>query len=231
MSCYNRNTAQYRALQEKYTNPMIVDSIIDKWQSTSKSDEIPTIVQVDKFIGQQQVAYNLKKRSYKESLLANLSRKNIISKYQGEYYVNNTNQNTLKLDRRLLYSNRDKVFNLLNHWNVPRESVIISPTPKSFRVDIDENIFTKRDVFPQVNNKNKTHILGIVQHLNEMFPDLVVNVASIDEAREYYDSLPDWQKSKVPFNKVNSYYANGQVVLIKGRVTAETAVEEVLHPF
>ena len=50
MSCYNRNTAQYRALQEKYTNPMIVDSIIDKWQSTSKSDEIPTIVQVDKFI-------------------------------------------------------------------------------------------------------------------------------------------------------------------------------------
>ena len=178
MSCYNRNTAQYRALQEKYTNPMIVDSIIDKWQSTSKSDEIPTIVQVDKFIGQQQVAYNLKKRSYKESLLANLSRKNIISKYQGEYYVNNTNQNTLKLDRRLLYSNRDKVFNLLNHWNVPRESVIISPTPKSFRVDIDENIFTKRDVFPQVNNKNKTHILGIVQHLNEMFPDLVVNVAS-----------------------------------------------------
>lgn len=231
MSCYNRNTAQYRALQEKYTNPMIVDSIIDKWQSTSKSDEIPTIVQVDKFIGQQQVAYNLKKRSYKESLLANLSRKNIISKYQGEYYVNNTNQNTLKLDRRLLYSNRDKVFNLLNHWNVPRESVIISPTPKSFRVDIDENIFTKRDVFPQVNNKNKTHILGIVQHLNEMFPDLVVNVASIDEAREYYDSLPDWQKSKVPFNKVNSYYANDQVVLIKGRVTAETAVEEVLHPF
>ena len=231
MSCYNRNTAQYKALQERYTKPMIVDSIISKWQSSNRSEEIPTIVQVDKYLNQQEVAFNLKKRTYKESLLANLSRKNIISKYQGEYFVNNTNQNTLRLDRRLLYSNRDKVLNLLDHWNVPRESVMITPTPKSFRVEVDENMFTRRDILPQVNNKNKTHILGIVQHLNEMFPDLVVNVATIDEAQEYYDSLPEWQKSKVPFNKVNSYYVNGQVVLIKGRVTAETAVEEVLHPF
>tara|TARA_R110002012_G_scaffold142603_3_gene300691 strand:- start:3075 stop:8666 length:5592 start_codon:yes stop_codon:yes gene_type:complete len=231
MSCYNKNTAQYKALQEKYTNPMVVDSIISKWQSANKSDEIPTLVQTDKYLDQQQVAFDLKKRTYKESLLANLSRKNIISKYQGEYFVNNTNQNTLRLDRRLLYSNRDKVLALLDHWNVPRESVMITPTPKSFRVEVDENMFTRRDVMPQVNNKNKTHILGIVQHLNEMFPDLVVNVATIDEAQEYYDSLPEWQKSKVPFNKVNSYYVNGQVVLIKGRVTAETAVEEVLHPF
>jgi len=81
---------------------------------------------------------------------------------------------------------------------------MITPTPKSFRVEVDENMFTRRDVMPQVNNKNKTHILGIVQHLNEMFPDLVVNVATIKEAQEYYESLPDWQKAKVPFDKVNS---------------------------
>ena len=231
MSCYNRNTAQYKALQDKYTSPMIVDSIISKWQTSSNSEDIPSIVQVEKYIKQQEVAFNLKKKTYKESLMANLSRKNIISKYQGEYFVNNTNQNTLQLDRTLLYSNRDKVLNLLDHWNVPRESIMVTQTSKSFRVEIDENMFTKRDILPQVNNKNKTHILGIVQHLNQMFPDISVNVATIAEAQEYYESLPDWQKAKVPFNEVNSYYVNGQVVLIKGRVTAETAVEEVLHPF
>ena len=231
MSCYNRNTAQYKALQDKYTSPMIVDSIISKWQTSSNSEDIPSIVQVEKYIKQQEVAFNLKKKTYKESLMANLSRKNIISKYQGEYFVNNTNQNTLQLDRTLLYNNRDKVVNLLDYWNVPRESIMVTQTSKSFRVEIDENMFTKRDILPQVNNKNKTHILGIVQHLNQMFPDISVNVATIAEAQEYYESLPDWQKAKVPFNEVNSYYVNGQVVLIKGRVTAETAVEEVLHPF
>ena len=35
----------------------------------------------------------------------------------------------------------------------------------------------------------------------------------------------------VNFNKVKSFYHNGTAVLIKGRVTAETAIEEVLHPF
>ena len=193
MSCYNRNTAQYKALQDKYTSPMIVDSIISKWQTSSNSEDIPSIVQVEKYIKQQEVAFNLKKKTYKESLMANLSRKNIISKYQGEYFVNNTNQNTLQLDRTLLYSNRDKVLNLLDHWNVPRESIMVTQTSKSFRVEIDENMFTKRDILPQVNNKNKTHILGIVQHLNQMFPDISVNVATIAEAQEYYESLPDWQ--------------------------------------
>ncbi len=65
MSCYNKNTAQYKALQEKYTNPMVVDSIISKWQSANKSDEIPTLVQTDKYLDQQQVAFDLKKRTYK----------------------------------------------------------------------------------------------------------------------------------------------------------------------
>ena len=66
MSCYNRNTSEYKALQNKFTSPMIVDSIIDKWQKTLKSDLIPTIEQVDKFMDQQQTAFNLKKRTYKE---------------------------------------------------------------------------------------------------------------------------------------------------------------------
>jgi hypothetical protein len=230
-SCYNKNTSEYKALQDIYESPIVVDSIISSWQKSSKSDIIPTVFQAEKYLEQQQTMNSLKKREYKDALLANLSRKKLMSKYEGSYYVNNTNQKTLMLDRELLYKNKKRIEDLLGYWNVPRESIIISPTDKSFKVTVDENIFKNSDILPEKINKNETHILDIVQHLNSMFPQLTVSIATVKEAREYYDSLPEWQKSKVPFEKINSYYVNGQAVLIKGRVTKETAVEEVLHPF
>ena len=230
-TCFNKNTAEYKALQDIYQSPIIVDSIISSWQKSSNSDIIPTVFQAQTYMQQQETMFSLKKREYKEALLANLSRKKLMSKYQGTYYVNNTNQQTLMLDRQLLYKNKKRIEDLLGYWNVPRESIMITPTEKSFKVEVNENLFTNTDILPERINKNETHILDIVQHLNSMFPQLKIAIASVKEAREYYDSLPEWQKAKVPFEKVNSYYINGQAVLIKGRVTKETAVEEVLHPF
>ena len=46
-----------------------------------------------------------------------------------------------------------------------------------------------------------------------------------------HDDLPASQKSKVPFDKVRSFYVDGKAVLIKGRVTDDVAIEEILHPF
>ena len=64
-----------------------------------------------------------------------------------------------------------------------------------------------------------------------MFPLLDIDVVSVAEAREHYNTLAPWQQADVPFNQVKSYYVNGQVILIKGRVTVETSIEEILHPF
>ena len=58
------------------------------------------------------------------------------------------------------------------------------------------------------------------------------------DARKLYNSLPQFKEvdgrqyqKKPDFNNVKSFYANGMAVLIQGRVTSETAIEEVLHPF
>ena len=79
--CYNRNTAEYKALQDKFNSPIIVDSIIDKWQKSNRSELIPTISQVDIFMGQRKAMLSLKKREYSEAILKNLSNKKLISKW------------------------------------------------------------------------------------------------------------------------------------------------------
>tara|TARA_R110000744_G_scaffold55333_2_gene116998 strand:- start:3739 stop:9324 length:5586 start_codon:yes stop_codon:yes gene_type:complete len=230
-TCFNKNTAQYKALQSKYSSPLVVDSIIDSWQKASNSDEIPSVIEADNYLNQKKTAFNLKKESYVESLFGNLKKKDLISKVGGEYYINNTAKGSRVADKLVLYSNKDTVVRLLNYWDVPSESVTISPTPNSFKLNIDENIFTKKDIITETSNKKQTNILPIVQNLTRMFPDLTVNVATVKEAEEFYDALPEWRKSKVKFKDVNSYYVGSQVFLIKGRVTTETAIEEVLHPF
>ena len=61
--------------------------------------------------------------------------------------------------------------------------------------------------------------------------DTSIDVVSVAQAREYYNSLDARQKAKVKFEDIKSYYVNGRAVLIQGRVNSNTAIEEILHPF
>ena len=48
-TCYNKNTAEYKALLNKFKNRnLVVDSVINKWQQGSQSDLIPTLVREGK---------------------------------------------------------------------------------------------------------------------------------------------------------------------------------------
>ena len=84
-------------------------------------------------------------------------------------------------------------------------------TPKSYVVEFDTNIFNARDQIEEQINKNDTHILDIVQHLNEMFPQLQVGVVSV-KTEAYFNSLPESAKPKnkqgetIPFSSVKSMY-------------------------
>ena len=64
-----------------------------------------------------------------------------------------------------------------------------------------------------------------------MFPQVKVKMLSVADAKKIYDGLPTNQKSKVSFDQVRSFYVDGTAVLIKGRVTDDVAIEEILHPF
>ena len=66
--------------------------------------------------------------------------------------------------------------------------------------------------------------------MQRVFPGLNINVVGVNEAKAYYESLPENANKTKDFSKINSFYYNGQVYLIKGRVTNEIAIEEV-HPF
>ena len=240
-TCFNKNTAEYKALQSKFENPLIVDGLISNWQKSNKSDLIPTIVQVDKYVSQKEALFSLKKKSYADSVLNNLKDKKLISMYEGEWYINRTVRDSPitigkpfgrpEASRQIADLNKLKVQRLLDFWNIPQETVSIQRTKNTYRVSINDNMFTKRDVIAQDNNKDHTHVLDILQHMSSLFPQLNIQVVSVKEAEEYYNTLTEEQTKGIKFNQINSYYVRGNVMIIKGRVTPETAIEEVLHPF
>ena len=133
---------------------------------------------------------NLKKREYSEAVLANLSNRGLISKWNGEYYINVTEPGQIeRIDRKVAELNRIKALKILKLWGVNPEAITMERTDKTYRVDINPNIFTKGDLIAQDNIKNHTHVLDILEHMSDLFPQLNIQVATVKEAREYYDNL------------------------------------------
>ena len=44
MSCFNQNTAEYKALLDQYDIPIVVDGHIQNWQTANRSNIIPSVV-------------------------------------------------------------------------------------------------------------------------------------------------------------------------------------------
>ncbi len=233
MACFNRNTQEYKDLLGAFKSNMQVDGIITAWQKVNTTEAFPTVSQAKQYLKDKKVAFNLQQRNFAEAVLGNLSRKGLISKYKGEYYVNNSNQQTRAYDAVILQSNKNKIKRYLDLNNIPLDSVVFEDTAKSSRITVRENIFSAKDIIDSTRAWDKTRSRHIVVHLMRLFPNVKVALTSVAKAQKYYDSLPEFQKAGMPFENVRSYFdpiAN-QVVLIEGRVTDETAIEEMLHPF
>ena len=241
-NCYNKNTPQYRALQTKYKSSLTVDGYIDTYQRITKSEEIPTVQNVEEMLTRRKTMMSLKKRNYKKSILANLSRKNIIHNRFGEYRVNHSHSVTRAFSPGVLKTNYNKVLTLLQFNRIPTDAVtfkkisnnVSNTDPTYFEtyiIDINENLLSHLDALKDTVDKSKTHIADIIAQLKRVFPNVDVDIVSTKEAEEYYNTLPLIQKAKVPFNKINAYYQGGVVKLIKNKITSEIAAEEILHPF
>lgn len=231
--CFNKNLPEYQALKQEFKDDIIVDSIISKWQSFAKSENYPTIAEAKAYVRDAEVAFSLKTKDFADAVLTNLSRKGLISwsnKYE-TYFVNNTRGEETVGNQQSLDANLKAVYRYLEFNNIPKEVVSLEKTPRSYAISIQESVFTPRDILPSSRTATGTHTNQVLRHLKRMFPQINIAVVDVKTAENYYDTLPSWQKAKVPFDKVNSFYVDGQVVLIKGRVTNETAIEEVLHPF
>jgi hypothetical protein len=239
--CPNRNTNEYKVLRQKFKTNIATDNIINAWQELNNSDQFPTLAQANEFVKNQKTFSNLQKREFADTLLANLSRLNLIHKYNDNYYVTVSSKVITDFDNReynekVARNNQKAIQRYLYINNIPAEAININ----EIEVDkLNRPLFTvttdlkymPSDVLKASENRTSPHSAKLLVHLKRLFPELNVEVLEVNQARKYYEQLPEEQKRQMPFNKIKSFYVNDTAVLIKGRTSDETAIEEILHPF
>ena len=245
MSCYNKSTNEYKALQEIYANDIAIDFKIDTWQKITKSEIIPSVEQIRLMESRQREQYNLQTGEFKDMVLANLSRAKIISRYENNYWVNSSIDKGTPWARYsavALNNNLKKLQSQLSIWGISQDVIKYKEVERyniekeKFErlvvIEFNENAITPRDMIVKDTNTDMTHIGHILDHMQSVLPQVKVEVLNEKEAEEIYEEITYRSKGKrPPFDQVNSFYYNGKAILIEGRVTSETAVEEVLHPF
>ena len=233
--CPNKNTPEYKALQEVYKSEIATNNIINSWQDANNTDVFPTVVEAQQFAKYNKVAFALKQKSFAESLLNNLREQKLIHTEFGLNLINVSDPNVFYANRvadpAVVESNRNKIIQYLKTNNIPLDAVSMPKTDKTYKVVVNENVFTPKDILPASRSWDTPRTKTVIPHLLRMFPQIQVKMLSVGEAQTLYNSLPQWQKSKVNFADVNSFYIGEVAYLIKGRVTDETAIEELLHPF
>ena len=229
--CPNKNTAEYRALQNVYGTEIATNNIINQWQDLNDVDTFPTALEASEFVSNQKLLFSLKQKEFGDSLLNNLRRERIGHSFQDKFYINNSNPNTQQYDEFYLNSNLKRLQRYLSINNIPQSRVTIERTSQSYRVTVNEDLFTNKDIIESSRSWDSPRARAVVMHLKRMFPQVSVEMLSVTDAKALYDNMPSWKKNDVPFNNVKSFYVDGVAYLIKGRVTDEIAIEEILHPF
>lgn len=227
--CFNRNLPEYKALEEEYGHVLIVDSIINNFQRVAENDMIPTVQEAKDLAADMATVYSLKQEQFGKALLANLSRERIIANRKGVYYVQHSNPITRRHEPVILRHNINRLRSYIKHNKLDSDIVTLHKlrTKPTYRVGLNINLLTKRDLIVNNDKESYTYIKQLMDHLTTVIPGVNVEWLSVADAERVHKAVG----GTVNFNKVKSFYHNGTAVLIKGRVTAETAIEEVLHPF
>lgn len=232
MACFNKNTAEYKELKSEFGQDIIVDAAIINYQRTTNSTIIPNLNQVQQMQSDMKVMYSTMKREFGQALVRNLIEKKLATKkFKGYHYVNATDGLSFVASQNILDKNIRKIYRYLDANNIPADTVTIERTKRSARITVNDGLFKINDIVPENRPADTTRTLEIVEHLGRMFPQVQIDVVSVAQAEQYYNSLDSRQKAKVKFEDIKSYYVNGRAVLIQGRVNSNTAIEEILHPF
>ena len=228
--CPNKNTAEYKALQDVFQTEIRTNSVINTWQDINNTDAFPTTFQANEMVSNQKASFALRQKTFGLSLLDNLRREHIGHTYQGQFLINNSNPATREYDSMFLDANVKKLYRYLRINNIPANTVTLQRTPKTYRLIVNEDLFTNKDVVEKSRSWDTNRSREVVMHLKRMFPQVSVEMLSVTEAADMFSLFPEWKKNNVKFADVKSFYVDGTAYLIKGRVTDETAIEEMLHP-
>jgi hypothetical protein len=227
--CINKNLNEFKDVAEALGSSIHANSLIVSWQDFNNSDLIPTITEALEFEKRNKAYYNMKTQEFTNALYSNLVRLKILTKYKGTHYVVSSRNKVFDASIRSFNLRRMRSYLRMN--NINEDSITEFSKGKGLAVEINQGMFLPQDIIPQARKANTPHTKEVVRHLMRMFPQLNVRLLSVKDAKLLHDSLPLAQRSKVNFNKVNSFYVDGTAILIKGRITDDIAVEELLHPF
>ena len=72
--CPNKNTAEYKALQDVFQTELQTNNVINTWQDINNSDKFPTPVEATEMIKDQKVLFALRQKEFGVSLLDNTDR-------------------------------------------------------------------------------------------------------------------------------------------------------------
>lgn len=227
--CINKNLNEFKDVAEALGSSIHANSLIVSWQDFNNSDLIPTITEVLEFEKRSKAYYNIKTQEFTNALYSNLVRLKILTKYKGTHYVVSSRNRVFDASIRNFNLRRMRSYLRMN--NINEDSITEFSKGKGLAVEINQGMFLPQDIIPQARKANSPHTKEVVRHLMRMFPQLNVRLLSVKDAKLLHDSLPVAQRSKVNFDKVNSFYVDGTAILIKSRITDDIAVEELLHPF
>lgn len=157
------------------------------------------------------------------SVLDYLRKLNIIHKFQGSYYVSKTTNDTFTLEQA-----QALISKTLKQVGLPEDTLkVYSLSGSSFRVYLPNN--KPLETYEEFTNESeKQAIDSITGFLQERFPALKgkIHYISVKEAKDILKDNP-----KIDIDDVNSFVKEGEIYLLEGRVTRDSAVEECLHPF
>ena len=228
--CPNKNTAEYKALQDVFQTEVRTNNVINNWQDLKNTDTFPTPFEANEMVQNEKISFALKQKEFAYSLLDNLRRERIGHTYQGQFFINNSNPATREFDEMFLDANIKRLYRYLKVNNLSADTITLDKTPMTYRLTVNEDMFTNKDMLESSRSWDTPRAREVVMHLKRMFPQVNVKMLTVGEAADMFANMPDWKKSNVKFADVKSFYVDGVAYLIKGRVTDETAIEEMLHP-
>jgi hypothetical protein len=247
MACHNRNLPEYKDLMKQFKSNFVVDGIIDVYQKSKGPETIPTVAEGLEIVEKTKANHSLKVRNFRTALTQNLVKKGYITGFlpaekkkageEMEYYVVGTRKGKNEDASPVVRNNNvNKIKNYLRMNNINPNILGFETTNNSIRVNFFDNLFKPQDLIN--TSKDKTNVVPVLDYLMQTIPGLRYEVMSAEEARKVYDKyIPNFAKARtkdgkaIPFERVNSFYYNGVAIIIDGKVTTETAIEEVLHPF
>ena len=174
--CHNKNTAAFKALYSEFGSNQTVNSVINRWQKSNNSVEIPSVIAAKEIVKEEQRVLKKDKNTFGKAILGNLSKLGLVKQFNNKYFITNANPITQEFDSERLERNLDRVQKYLQFKNIPIVSAILRRSSESYEIQIDSSQFTSQDLLQESRDNDGVHTLDVIDHLARMFPNIDINL-------------------------------------------------------